>query len=700
MVAVLISNGVPYDQCAERLARTADKVGSYPYNVSNPFGMWSDHMGYGRVNFYRLMKTLVPPTLDTVTPGTSQATLNWKAPVMSEFGITGYRVYRSLNTGGPYTLVASLGNVTTYTDTSAYGGSTYYYIVKGVDPYNFETRVSNELSALILGSSPTATLTLTPSQTFTPLPTVTFTRSYTLTPTVTSCATSFGGPDAFGYKYSNVAYSWVDITGSGTPLAIDGSGALTVALPFTHSHYGTVFGSLSVSSSGYLEFGGGNSAFSNHCIPSASLPTAIIAVLWGSIGIGPSYGGQLYYQTLGTTPNRTFVVEWYKALASGDTTGSAIFEVILYEGSPDVKMQYQSVAFVNPIYDNGLRETIGIENGGGTIGLQYSCNCISLYDGMAVLFSPNLSTPTITATFTPTLTSSLTLTPSMTESATASATASTTPSASNTATLSLTASLTLTPSSTFTTTHTQTYTNTPTVTTTSSGTPTRTATATPTLTTTQSFTSTSTATPTATSSDTATLTLTPSVTITHTATNTATATFTLTLTPSDTPTNTPTTTQTLTSSLTLTSSETLTSSLTPTDTLTSSETLTSSTTSTITMTLTSTYTFTRTATPVVATLAITRAVTFPNPARGDSLTFSVSLSTDSVDWVRIRVMTVAMYELNELTLAGGHFGENDLVWDLKDRHGNCLANGLYYYLIEASKKGIHATAWGKLVILK
>ena len=56
--------------------------------------------------------------------------LTWTASTSSS--VTGYNVYRGTQTGGPYTLLASPGNVTSYDDTTPVHGNTYCYVVTTV----------------------------------------------------------------------------------------------------------------------------------------------------------------------------------------------------------------------------------------------------------------------------------------------------------------------------------------------------------------------------------------------------------------------------------------------------------------------------------------------------------------------------------------------------------------------------------------
>lgn len=71
--------------------------------------------------------------------------LQWSAGVPIDPELSGYNVWRSTQTGGPYTLIASLSSATTnYTDSAVYPGQVYYYVVQATDGNGPTSGYSNE----------------------------------------------------------------------------------------------------------------------------------------------------------------------------------------------------------------------------------------------------------------------------------------------------------------------------------------------------------------------------------------------------------------------------------------------------------------------------------------------------------------------------------------------------------------------------
>src|SRR5437660_2401835 len=86
------------------------------------------------------------PTNLVATAGNAQVGLAWQAPSSNGGSpITNYRIYRGTSSNGE-TLLATIGNVLTYTDTAVTNGVTYYYQVSAVNGAGEGPR-SNEASA-------------------------------------------------------------------------------------------------------------------------------------------------------------------------------------------------------------------------------------------------------------------------------------------------------------------------------------------------------------------------------------------------------------------------------------------------------------------------------------------------------------------------------------------------------------------------
>jgi hypothetical protein len=272
------------------------------------------------------------------------------------------------------------------------------------------------------------------------------------------------------------------------------------------------------------------------------------------------------------------------------------------------------------------------------------------------------NTSTNTATNTPTNTSTDSSTNTPTDTATSTCTNSVTNTATNTPTNTSTNSSTDTPTNTVTNTSTDTVINTPT------NTSTNTATATVTNTTTSTSTYTSTNTPLNSN--------TPTNTSTNTATNTNTNTSTNTATYTATNTSTNTSTNTVTNTVTSTATNTFT--ITPVNTFTS------------TLTATNTFTPTLTNTPSVSpTPSNTATVTpnihgpvaiYPNPYAGDGpMNLQVPLAVPGN--VKVSIFTLAFRKVQETQFYNLTPGTN-VTFNVIDKNGVSLANGLYYVRIE------------------
>jgi hypothetical protein len=200
-----------------------------------------------------------------------------------------------------------------------------------------------------------------------------------------------GGPDNFGNHWidsdeiGGPDYSWVDISGIGTPVTglTDDNYAGPYSIDFSFPFYGNNYSSVYVASNGFLSFGSGSNVYSNVNIPNGSAPNNFIAMFWDDLNPGV-YGNVYYYND---ADNGRFIVSYVGVPIwnSGDGgTGYLTFEAILYSNGR-ILVQYDSL---NPGVRDLSSNTIGIEDNNGADGLQVSYNDSYLHNDMAVLFIP------------------------------------------------------------------------------------------------------------------------------------------------------------------------------------------------------------------------------------------------------------------------------------------------------------------------
>jgi hypothetical protein len=171
---------------------------------------------------------------------------------------------------------------------------------------------------------------------------------------------------------------WVEISGTGTPLGLSDDGEATVSMPFTTPLF--TVQTVRVGNNGGIAFTGSEELpYDNAGIPSNSVfgGAQSLLPLWDDID---SETGDVYFATIGTAPNRTFIVEWYNrphysgdSIIDGDET---TFQVQVFEtpiAGIYAQYLYADVDFEDAEYDNGASATVGYQRS-GSAGHMWSLN--------------------------------------------------------------------------------------------------------------------------------------------------------------------------------------------------------------------------------------------------------------------------------------------------------------------------------------
>ena len=180
-----------------------------------------------------------------------------------------------------------------------------------------------------------------------------------------------GGPDEFGYRYTDsttgfVPYNFVDIESDGRLSSVSSmsQGFEVVDIGFEFQFYDNSYTFCYLNADGYVNFLEGTNSFAINEIPNAAAPNNFIAPFFADLN--PAAVGWIYSKTIGSAPNRIFIVQYERVRFAASGVYLPTFQIQLFEGSNKIEMHYEAVrVFTNQDI------LIGIENEDGTQGLQY-----------------------------------------------------------------------------------------------------------------------------------------------------------------------------------------------------------------------------------------------------------------------------------------------------------------------------------------
>jgi hypothetical protein len=148
---------------------------------------------------------------------------------------------------------------------------------------------------------------------------------------------------------------FVDISSTGTSITLNDEEEYPLSLQFPIFYQGTLYTEATIANNGALILG----------TTTAQVPGTNTSVTIAQNGLYPfwddlaSSGAGLWFQTIGTAPNRKLVVIWEK-----DRVGAAgnvlQFELIIEEATQEIFYLYQDVDLGSLAYDNGASATIGL----------------------------------------------------------------------------------------------------------------------------------------------------------------------------------------------------------------------------------------------------------------------------------------------------------------------------------------------------
>ena len=201
--------------------------------------------------------------------------------------------------------------------------------------------------------------------------------------TVTNVGTWTAVSALAGYMVDDtIAYNWQDISGTGTAIPLtDDSMSPAIPLGFAFDYFGTNYPNVYVSSNGFMTVLAGqcNGCCTGQPIPTVGDPDGVIAGWWEDLNL--SAGGTVHYQTLGSAPNRVFIVQ-FTSVPHYSSGNDVTMQFKLFETTNVIEVHYQ----VAP--SDGGTHSAGIENADGSAGVQWYYGTASLTTPEAVQYAP------------------------------------------------------------------------------------------------------------------------------------------------------------------------------------------------------------------------------------------------------------------------------------------------------------------------
>lgn len=170
------------------------------------------------------------------------------------------------------------------------------------------------------------------------------------------------GPDGMGYYASAYAYSFEDISATGTEVLIgadDNAALIEPGNGFSFEFYGQAWDSLFVSSNGLITFADAESAYTNTDFTTEPVLPAI-AALWDDL-VAPE-GLGVYWELLGTGEDQRLVMQWETEFFG--VSGAISFQAVLFESDNSVVVNYRDLQAGSGAVNEGASATVGIKDGG------------------------------------------------------------------------------------------------------------------------------------------------------------------------------------------------------------------------------------------------------------------------------------------------------------------------------------------------
>lgn len=215
-----------------------------------------------------------------------------------------------------------------------------------------------------------------------------------------------GGPDTFGYTFCDSndpvgpTFNFIDISGTGTDLALTDDDTAEMPLGFNFDFYGIARTDIQVDSNGFLTFDlTEDSDFSNDCPLAGASPNDLLAVFWDDLNPADAESNGVFYEAfascpytgdVGNTPGGCAITQWDSIVDTnfGTAAFDVTFQAIVLE-SGNIIYQYSTGFDAGNDDATGLETTTAISDDAAGNSLTFACGTANtISNSFAIQFAP------------------------------------------------------------------------------------------------------------------------------------------------------------------------------------------------------------------------------------------------------------------------------------------------------------------------
>ncbi len=184
---------------------------------------------------------------------------------------------------------------------------------------------------------------------------------------------------------------FIDISTTGLSYTMTIGSIVPLVLPFPLLYQGVLYTQATLGNSGAIRLGTTTGTISSFNATINATTAVGLYPFWDAL---QTSGTGVWSETIGTAPNRQFIVQWQKDNSVLNSNNNVNVELIIDEATMEIFYVYDDVDCGNPLYNNGLSTTIGAAGTNQDILISYNNASYLTNNSCAHLYYTDCPKPT------------------------------------------------------------------------------------------------------------------------------------------------------------------------------------------------------------------------------------------------------------------------------------------------------------------